>query len=59
MENGGNHPQGATAVPYMPRKSGGRGLRFVEHEYKKIKIKAAVKLFQNPDPAFSAVSMLQ
>ena len=59
MENGGNHPQGATAVLYMSRKSGGRGLRFVEHEYENIKITAAIKLFQNPDHSFSAVKMFE
>ena len=29
----------------------------MEHEYKNIKIKAAINLFQNLDPAFSAVRM--
>ena len=28
---------------YLPRKSGGRGLKSVESEYKLIKIKAAIK----------------
>ena len=58
VENRGNHPQGATAVLYMSRTSGRREVRFVEHEYKKIKIKA-IKLFQNPDPAFSAARMFE
>ena len=59
MENGGNHPHGATAVLCMSRKSGRRGLRFVEHEYKNIKIKVAITLFKNPNPEFSAVRMFE
>ena len=39
----------------MTRNSGGRGLKSVEEEYKNIKIKAAVKLFENTDPAMAAV----
>ena len=45
MENGGNHPKGSTAILYMSRKLGGRGLKSVENEYKNTKIKAAVKLY--------------
>ena len=43
-ENGGKHPLSSTAVMYLPRHLGGRGLRSVEQEYKLTKIKAAVKL---------------
>ena len=35
---------------YLPRKLGGRGLKSLEEEYKLTKIKAAVKLYRNPDP---------
>ena len=31
---GGKHPLGSTALLYLPRGSGGRGLRSVEQEYK-------------------------
>ena len=55
MENGGNHPKGSTAILYMPRKLGGRGLKSVENEYKNTKIKAAVKLYCNADPTMAAV----
>ena len=55
MENGGNHPKGSTAILYMSRKLGGRGLKSVENEYKNTKIKAAVKLYCNADPTMTAV----
>ena len=42
-ENGGNHPLSSTAVFYLPRVAGGRGMKSVEHEYKVIKIKVAIK----------------
>lgn len=54
-ENGGKHPLGSTALMYLPRKSGGRGLKSVEHEYKLIKIKAAVKLYANTDETMTTV----
>ena len=44
VENGGKHPSGSTAILYMSREKGGRGLRSMEVEYKVTKIKAAVKL---------------
>ena len=47
----GKHPSGSTAILYMPREKGGRGLRSIEEEYKVRKIKAAVKLYRNGDPA--------
>ena len=47
-ENGGKHPLSCSAVFYLPRVTGGRG-KSVEHEYKVIKIKAAIKLYMNPD----------
>ena len=54
VENGGNHPKGSTAILYMSRKLGGRGLRSVENEYKNTKIKAAVKFYCNADPTMAA-----
>ena len=55
VENGGKHPSGLTAILYMPREKGGRGLRSIEEEYKVTKIKAAVKLYRNGDPAMAMV----
>ena len=55
MENGGNHPNGSTAILYMSRKLGGRGLKSAENEYKNTKIKAAVKLYCKADPTMAAV----
>ena len=40
----------------MPREKGGsRGLGSIEEEYKVTKIKAAVKLYRNGDPAMAMV----
>ena len=44
MENEGNHSKGSTAMLYMSRKLGGKGLKSMENEYKNTKIKAAIKL---------------
>ena len=46
---------GSTALLYLPRYQGGRGLRSVETEYKHTKIKSAFKLHQNKDPTMSLV----
>ena len=54
-EGGGKHPCGTTSLLYLPRDKGGRGLRSVETEYKEKKVKAAVKLYQNRDPAMKMV----
>ena len=59
VDGGGNHPQGSTAILYMSRKCGGRGLISVETTYKDIKIKAAMKLYCNPDPSMEAVKMFE
>ena len=40
---------------YLTRKCEGRGLKSVEEEYKSIKIKAAIKRYENTDPSMSAV----
>ena len=55
VENGGNLPKGSTAILYMSRKLGGRGLKSVENEYKNTKIKSAVKLYCNADVTMAAV----
>ncbi|XP_068726388.1 uncharacterized protein [Montipora capricornis] len=59
VQFGGKHPQGSTAILYMSRKCGGRGLRSVETTYKDIKIKAAMKLYHNPDPSMEAVRLFE
>ena len=48
-EKGGKHPLSSTAIMYLAREKGGRGLRSVAREYKLTKIKAAMKLCQNMD----------
>ena len=58
-ENGGKHPLSSTAVMFLPRYKGGRGLRSVEYEYKLTKIKAAVKLYQNADPTMGTVRVFE
>ena len=55
VENGGKHPLGSTALVYLPRKLGGRGLKSIEREYKQTKVKAAIRLYTNDDPAMDAV----
>ena len=47
VENGGKQPLGSKALPYLPRKVGGRSLKFVETKYKLIKIKTAVNFCQD------------
>ena len=42
-------------ILYMPREKGGRMLRSTEEKYKVTKIKAAVKLYRNGDPAVAMV----
>ena len=55
VENGGKHAGGSTSLLYLPREKGGRGLPAVETEYKVTKIKAAVRLYENKDPAMEMV----
>ena len=55
VENGGKHPGGSTALLYLPREQGGRGLRAVEMEYKVTKVKAAIRMYENQDPAMKMV----
>ena len=55
VTNGGKHLASSTALLYVSRKNGGRGLQSVEGEYKITKIKAAMKLFSNSDPSMKMV----
>ena len=55
VDSGGKHPAGSTALLYLSRDKGGRGLRSVEQEYKNIKIKVALKLYNNPNPSIQLV----
>ena len=59
VENGGKHPLGSTALLYLPRMLGGRGLKSVEREYKQTKIKAVVRLYRNEDPAMEVVRQFE
>ena len=59
VENGGKHPIGSTALLYLPRMLGGRGIRSVEREYKQTKIKAVVRLYRNEDPAMEVVGQFE
>ena len=54
-ENGDKHISGSTAILYMPREKGGRGLQSIQEEYKVTKIKVAVKLYRNGDPTMVMV----
>ena len=58
-ESGGKHPLSSTAVMYLSRDNGDRGLRSVEQEYKLSRIKAAMKLYQNPDPSIKTFQMFE
>ena len=55
MDNGAKRPQGSTELLYLPRSSGGRGLKSVEAEYEITKIKAAVNIYGNTDPTIGLV----
>ena len=55
VENGGKHPSASSDLLYLPRRSGGRGLKSIESELKITKIKAATKLYSNADPTMGLV----
>ena len=55
VENGGRHPSRSTAILYMSRKKGGRGLCSIEEEFKVTKIEAAVRLYGKRYPAMAMV----
>ena len=50
VDNGAKRPQEFTELLYLPRSSGGRGLKSVEAEHEITKIKAAVNIYDNTDP---------
>ena len=54
-ENGRRQPLSSTAVLNLPRDKRGRGLKSVEQEYKLIKTKMAVRLYENEDPMMRSV----
>ena len=58
-ENCGKHLLSSTAIMYLAREKGGRGLRSVEREYKLTKIKVAMKLCQNMDPSLRTVQQFE
>ena len=55
VESWGRHPCSSNALLHLPRCKGGRGLRSVEMEYKAMKIKGAVRLHGNENPALGMV----
>ena len=57
--HGAKHPLSSTDLLYLPRKIGGRGLKSIEREYKTIKIKAAMNLYSNNDPAIHLVRQFE
>ena len=59
LENGGKHPLGTNDLLYLSRRVGGRGLKSIEAEYKLIKVKAAVRLYNNSDPTMKLVRQFE
>ena len=55
VENGGKHPTGSSALLYVPRAVGGRGMKSVETVYKVTKIKTALKIQGSTDPTVKLV----
>ena len=55
VENGGKHPAGSSALLYLPRGVGGRGMKSVETVYKVTKIKTALKIHGSTDPTVKLV----
>ena len=53
--SGGSHPRESIAALYLTRNNAGRGLKSVEEEHKDMKIKAAVKLYENTDPSMTTI----
>lgn len=49
VANGGKHQCGSKALLYLPRCKRGRAMRWVEVEYQRTKVKAAVKVYENED----------
>ena len=53
VENGGKHPAGLSALLYLPRAVGGRGMKSVETANNVTKIKTALKIHGSTDPLLS------
>ena len=53
--NGGKHPSVSSDLLYLPRRSGRRGLKLIESEYKITKMKLAMRLYANADPTMGLV----
>ena len=54
-DNGGSHSGTSIDPYYLPRKMGGRGLKFVETQYNMTKVKIAIKLYTNRDSTMELV----
>ena len=59
VENDSRHPLSSTALLYLQREQGGRGLQSVKEVYKATKVKAALKLYSNEDPTMNAVRQFE
>ena len=55
VENGGKHPAGSSALFYLPRAVGGRGMKSVETVYKVTKIKTVLTIDGSTDPTVKLV----
>ena len=55
VENGGKYPAGSSALFYLPRAVGGRGMKSVETVYKMTKIKTTLKIHGSTDPTVKLV----
>ena len=55
VENGGKHPTGSSALLYVPRAVGGRGMKSVETAYKVTKINTALKIQGSTYPTVKLV----
>ena len=55
VENGGKHPAGSSALLYLPRAVGGRGMKSVETVYKVTKVKTALTIHGSTDPTVKLV----
>ena len=55
VENGGKHSAGSSALLYLPRAVGRRGMKSVETVYKVTTIKTALKIHGSTDPTVKLV----
>ena len=59
VQFGRKHSERSTAILYMRRKCGRRGLKSLETTYKDIKIKAAMKLYYSSVPSMEVVRLFE